>query len=527
MREGTNYYVDSAASVGGDGLSPETAWRTIEQVNAYASFRPGDRILFRSGCVWEGVTLSPKGSGMEGKPIVMDRYGEGHLPVIDRKGRFLPGTENNTAACVLENQSWWVIQNICFSNQNPIHPGISEDVVVFEDHGEMPIRNGLVVRVRYQEGADENLVRGIHIRCVQVKGVDGTHGDEGNCYFYRAAGKPGHSGGGAICIAAVDSPDGRYRARMDGVTVEDCQVYNTAGTGISIGSGWKYRDSFRNVMVRRNCISCARDFPQSNCGMYIVSCIQPVAEHNIMRFMGNGLAFQLCSGALAQYNVVTNADGYLHTMSRFMGEAQHWDGVGFDADARCEGQIVFRCNYTYSCHSGAFGFFDYGETTKANIRIENNISHNDAKFLYYQMDTASYRFVLERNTVVRMPGCQYEGEHRVINPFVNDCAGCLEVRDNLFYYPGQTIDFDRQSCLYHHNACRIRRGILPDDRELVNLPDDEMVLLPDRESAVKMVLSNIVDHGYYAFEAVTGEGCGADIALFCQQACLSEERGID
>lgn len=512
MQEGIRYYVDAAAPEGGDGCSPATAWRTIQQVNAHTAFQPGDSLLFRSGCVWEGITLSPKGSGREEAPIVMDRYGEGPLPVINRKGRFRPGVENNTAACVLENQSWWTVRNLCFSNENPDNPGISEDVAVFEDHGEMPIRNGLVVRARYTEGCEETLVRGIRIQGVQVKNVDGTHGDEGNCYLYRVAGKPGHAGGSAIGIGAQDSPDGRYRARMDGVTVEDCQVHNAAGTGISVGSGWKYRDSFRNVIIRRNQISCARDFPQSNCGMYIVSCIEPVAEYNTMRFLGNGLAFQLCDGALAQYNVVTAADGYLHTMSRFMGEAQHWDGVGFDADARCAGRIVFRCNYTYSCHSGAYGFFDYGETTRAQILIENNISHNDAKFLYYQMDTSSYRFQVRKNTLVRSPGCQYEGERRVFNPFVNDCEGCLDIADNLFFYPGQTIDFDRESCRYRHNGYLIKRGSLPEDEEPVNLSGED-IPLPDRETALAMTLESLADHPYYRTEKGAADGCGADISL--------------
>ena len=36
-----------------DGRTAATAWRTLDRVNA-ASFKPGDRVLFRSGSTWSG-----------------------------------------------------------------------------------------------------------------------------------------------------------------------------------------------------------------------------------------------------------------------------------------------------------------------------------------------------------------------------------------------------------------------------------------------------------------------------------------
>lgn len=76
------YYVDS---IGGDdnnnGTDTSTAWKTLSKVNG-TIFQPGDRILFKAGCSWEGQ-LWPKGSGLDGSPIVIDMYGTGSKPLIN------------------------------------------------------------------------------------------------------------------------------------------------------------------------------------------------------------------------------------------------------------------------------------------------------------------------------------------------------------------------------------------------------------------------------------------------------------
>ncbi|MDL1965868.1 MAG: hypothetical protein LWW90_04230, partial [Candidatus Desulfofervidus auxilii] len=77
----TTYYVD--ATNGNDfnnGLSPETAWKTISKVNSM-DFKPGDYILFKRGEVWREQLIIPS-SGEEGRPITFGAYGEGKKPII-------------------------------------------------------------------------------------------------------------------------------------------------------------------------------------------------------------------------------------------------------------------------------------------------------------------------------------------------------------------------------------------------------------------------------------------------------------
>ena len=67
------YYVDSVnGNDMADGLSPETAWKSLERV-AYAPLNAGDVVLFRRGCQFRGSLLAQGG-------VTYSAYGEGPKP---------------------------------------------------------------------------------------------------------------------------------------------------------------------------------------------------------------------------------------------------------------------------------------------------------------------------------------------------------------------------------------------------------------------------------------------------------------
>ncbi|HTZ97005.1 MAG TPA: polysaccharide deacetylase family protein [Terriglobales bacterium] len=74
----TTYYVDPAGSNGNDGLTPQTAWRTLLKVGI-STFQPGDVILFKRDGVWN-EWLTPPSSGAPGNVIKFDAYGNGRPP---------------------------------------------------------------------------------------------------------------------------------------------------------------------------------------------------------------------------------------------------------------------------------------------------------------------------------------------------------------------------------------------------------------------------------------------------------------
>lgn len=76
------FHVDcSTGSDSRDGLSPETAWKSIAKANS-ASLLPGDKLLFATGCRWTGRALTAKWAGTATDKIVIGSYGTGDRPVI-------------------------------------------------------------------------------------------------------------------------------------------------------------------------------------------------------------------------------------------------------------------------------------------------------------------------------------------------------------------------------------------------------------------------------------------------------------
>src|SRR5690348_4624810 len=75
---GGTYYVSPSGSDDADGLTPQTAWRSVAKVNA-TPFTPGSEILFQSGGQWR-ESLSASSSGTPDAPIVYGAYGSGAKP---------------------------------------------------------------------------------------------------------------------------------------------------------------------------------------------------------------------------------------------------------------------------------------------------------------------------------------------------------------------------------------------------------------------------------------------------------------
>ena len=79
---GTTYYIDSldGSDETGDGLSPETAWKSVPVTECTLS--AGDAVLFRRGGVY-ACTLTVKDScGTTDAPITISAYGEGEQPLL-------------------------------------------------------------------------------------------------------------------------------------------------------------------------------------------------------------------------------------------------------------------------------------------------------------------------------------------------------------------------------------------------------------------------------------------------------------
>ncbi len=79
MNVAATFYIDRINGAdGNDGLSPETAWQSVEKVNE-TTFSPGDSILFKRGQVWFNQ-LKITSQGTEEQPVFFGAFGSGGKP---------------------------------------------------------------------------------------------------------------------------------------------------------------------------------------------------------------------------------------------------------------------------------------------------------------------------------------------------------------------------------------------------------------------------------------------------------------
>lgn len=271
----TTYYLDP--DNGDDenrGTRPESAWKTLARVNT-SRFAPGDKILIKAGSTFHGK-LWPKGTGIPGRPVTIDSYGDGPRPAIHGDGEA-------SATLLLENTNAWHISNLELTNT-----------------GEQPeaFRYGLSVLIEDTGSAGDFVLRNLH-----VHGVNGTV-------------EPGVGEGAAISFS---NRGAAVPTRFDGVLIEDCTVSDSGRNGIVIDGGSTDRARWLgnlNVVIRENTVENIRGD-----GIKLSGCDYAMVEYNTVAGGGGGpaeagtapgaggIALQHCDNTLVQFNEVRRTAG--------------------------------------------------------------------------------------------------------------------------------------------------------------------------------------------------------------------------
>jgi hypothetical protein len=327
QRSSATYYVDGATGNDSNtGTNPGGPWKSLQKVDT-TTFQPGDRILLKSGSIWHGQ-LWPKGSGVDGRPIVLGAYGGGVKPQINADGL----AED---AVLLKNQEYWEIENLEITNTGPARSVRRGVHVMLEDFGD---------------------AHHIYIRSLTIHDVNGSDAEKAN--------------GGINYTSAGDAKPSRF---VD-LRIENNEIYHVDRSGMF---GWsdrwqrsKWYPSL-GVVVRGNILSDI-----GGDGIVVVATDGALVEHNVVSH-----ANQRSEG----YNVAIwpwSADNTVIQYNEAYETKGQRDGEGFDSDWNSRNTII---QYNYS-HDNDGGFLlicnEGGHSPQENAGntgtvVRYNISQND------------------------------------------------------------------------------------------------------------------------------------------------------
>jgi len=299
-----------------DGNTPLTTWKTIEKINNL-TFSPGDSILFKAGEKWYGV-LKPKGSGEEGSPIVIDRFGSGPRPEIHGKGQ-------EAYTILLENQEFWEINNLRITN--------FEEVDMAE-----PVRK----RGIYVKASDMGPVRHIHLFNLEVDSVNSENSSFTSRYY------------GGIVFEITGSETPTY---FDDILVDSCYIHDLSRTGISNTSSWATRiltTSFGQYIGKDNNGNDRYDnwVPSKNI---------LVKRNTLKRIAGNGIIIRAADKAQIEYNYLDSCGLYISGNAAFC----------FNTDS-----TVFQ--YNEACYT----VYNDGDTDARGIDSDYRTKHTIIQYNY-------------------------------------------------------------------------------------------------------------------------------------------------
>ena len=397
------YYVSNNGSDTNNGLSPDTAWKTIARVNQ-DTYIPGDKILFERGGKWENTTLQPQGSGSAEAYITIGAYGDetAHAPRISANGKVAD-------ALYLYNQQYWEICNLDISNNvegttmvagdtNPTGNVVDRVASEGEKLGDY--------RGIHIAGHDVATLQGYYIHDVRVHDVSGivswignTGKNEpgiGNSYGYDASKRTG-----GILIEAI-APTGDTNVKtgqptvFSNITIENSEFVNNSFCGITIkqynngknqenGTGWANRNSnngapdyydqywhpFTNIVIRNNYINQGASAYACN-GMYLCGVKDSVVEKNLLENIGTcGIELFFADNVAVQYNDISNV--------RWKGGGQ--DANAIDPDWRAT-NILIQYNYIHDCGEG---FLLCGMRCNSGTIRYNLVQDCTSSYIHYSM----------------------------------------------------------------------------------------------------------------------------------------------
>jgi hypothetical protein len=412
----TTYYLDfENGSDANNGTSPLTPWKSFKNVNA-KTFLPGDHILLEADSIWNGesVTLEnmdtlldsdrvgmlyPKGSGANGKPIVIDLYdidgfdsakptvylSAGKRPVINGNGTPSTGSDpyHVSGAIQLTDQHHWEIYNI--ECTNTFDNFLTEPEHWYKKEVRKMLSgiliNGTINTINRPE-YKHIVVKNCYVHDVQTEHTNNGASAYTSTYF--ASTGAAHASVNVLKVVGGIIVGGNLKARAD-------------GTGSNVGRYYGYDDVLlEGNIVRRVGLEGLRTKSEANNSTTASPFKNVVIRGNYIEYIaGDGIVLSdVQSGGLVESNIIKDSCAapnlgtanyagvwawYARTDCLFQYNEcygtvyGYQDGEAWDIDNNCQ-NVVYQYNYSHHNSGGVILFMNSGVTGSV---FRYNISAND------------------------------------------------------------------------------------------------------------------------------------------------------
>lgn len=441
--EGATYYVANSGSDNQDGMSPETAFKTIDKLNTI-QFMPGDHIYFKTGDVFKGA-FKPKGSGKEGYPIVVASYGDKNAP-----RPVLQPSDQNWSAVLMSaefsrtvtvnngisfyNQSYWEVRDLELSG-----PSNGPDSEVY--------RRG--INITGEDAGDLN-----HFYFDNLV-IHGFHGPDTN---------QGKSSGGILMEvqAKPNTPASEHvPTSINDIRITNSELYNLGRSGVNFVSVWARRaettDTKWGPYPSNHAPGRAgyawkpyQDFYMANNLVHDIDGDGAIIDNNKDAVIENNLVYRAASsGSYAVGLFNWNSDNTTFQFNEVYDTKRAGDGQGIEIDALNDGTLV-QYNYVHDNAGGTFmwcntsGLYGFDGIYRYNISQNDDTEHGVVDWRPGTFGAMAY------NNTVYMKADGYK-------KFIYGSGGNSDAKfyNNIFYYPGATpheaADFSERNIDWKNN----------------------------------------------------------------------------
>ena len=369
-----DYYIDSANGNDANPGSQAAPWKSFAPLkNPALILAPGSNIFLKRGSVFTKQQFTFNGMGTKGKPITVNSYGKGNLPILAGGGE----VEN---VVYLYNQEYITIRNLEITNTSSSYNssfGLNKS-----DNKELPLRAIRVV------AKDFGIVSGIHIQDCYIHDINGNLLAKwnGGIFFDVEADVVGGAKqsftlpNNAKKEWLVGAEITGVRTKYDDVLIEGCTFINVDRSAIKlVNSRWC------NQWEANNLDTPVDWYPSTN----VI-----VRNNYLEKIGGDGITVRDTDGALIEHNLardcryqVGNPKNHYNVAiwpfqaantviqyNEAYGTRSVQDGQGFDCD-HAASYSVMQYNYSHDNEGGFMLIMGGYPHTAATVRY--NMSQND------------------------------------------------------------------------------------------------------------------------------------------------------